>query len=340
MRRLSPLFAALLGGGAAAACLPNDTRTAPGSVLVSVESDGVAASGIPASATSDGWAIAFDQVLIALGNVSLDGDSCDVYSDSGYNRIFDMKVDGEQKVTIVYALGHCDFGFRVSSPNDDTVLGRGVSEAEKTMMRTPGSDNRTTNSGTSMYVSGHATSADVTKTFAWAFRFRARYDRCTSSPFASGSGSVSDTGVDLASKVSRAIVLGVSPGALFSNELDLRGNPAPVAPPRPRFQVFADADTLTGDDDGVVTLDELARVPATRAGFVDLDGPGDGGLPLIDAAAVPSSDAGALSIIDETVEGGLEPTLEDYLYMVLFPAMIRYGNGSCSVRLTNRGVTN
>ncbi len=71
-RALVPTVLATLGA-LVPACLPNDTRTPPGSVVVNVVSDGVAAKGIPASATSDGWSIAFDKVLVSLGNVSLDG---------------------------------------------------------------------------------------------------------------------------------------------------------------------------------------------------------------------------------------------------------------------------
>ncbi len=38
-------------------------------------------------------------------------------------------------------------------------------------------------------------------------------------------------------------------------------------------------------------------------------------------------------------DGGSQPSLEDYLYTVLFPGMIRYGGtGACSVHLSSRGL--
>jgi hypothetical protein len=92
--------------------------------------------------------------------------------------------------------------------------------------------------------------------------------------------------------------------------------------------VFADADTELGNDDGVVTLDELARVPASQAGFGTVQS--EGGVPVLDAGYVQS-----LMHLD----AGKEPTLADYVYLVLFPAMVRYeGDGGCSVQLAERGL--
>lgn len=295
-----------------ASCLPNDTRPTPGSVLVTAESDGVAAEGIPASATSDGWSISFDSVLVGLGSVSLDGDKCDTYSDANYGRIFDLKTGGKQKVSILYAIGQCDVGFRASSPNSDTLLTQGVTDQDKTMMRTPGSDAFAQQSGMSIYVRGRAVLGDVTKTFEWPFRLRARYERCRTG---------ATRGIDLRSKAAETLNLVLSPASLFADGLDL-------GRAHLRFQVFADADTELGDDDGVVTLDELARVPAARAGFGGVGS--DGGVPVLDAGYVR-----AVTHLD----AGSQPTLADYVYLVLFPAMIRYeGDGMCSVQLAERGL--
>jgi hypothetical protein len=244
--------------------------------------------------------------------VNLDGDGCDTYSDANYGRIFDLKTTGKQKVSILYALGHCDVGFRVSSPNSDTLLTQGVTDADKTMMRTPGSDGFAQQSGVGIYVRGRAALAAVTKTFDWRFRLRARYERC-----AAGGA----RGIDLHTKAAQTLSLKVSPATLFADSLDLEHAGF-------RFQVFADADTELGDDDGAVTLDELARVPASRAGFGSV--PVDGGVPVLDAGYVHSL---------RHLDAGAEPTLADYVYLVLFPAMVRYeGDGECSVRLMERGI--
>jgi len=314
-RRVAASLLAALG---VASCLPNDTRVPPGSVLVTLESDGVAASGLSGDETSDGWSISFDRVLVALGNVSLDGDGCNVYSDAGYSRIFDLKTPGEQKVSILYALGRCDVGFRVGSPNADTLLTDGVTEVDKTMMRTPESDMFAQQSGTGIYVRGHAERGDTTKSFEWSFRLRARYERCTGATDA-GAG----VGVELPSKSARTLNLVASPAVLFADDLD-------VLHAHPRFQVFADADTF-GDDDGVVTLDELAHVPATLAGF---------GVSFGDGGARPALDASYLSAVTGIKEAASsEATLADYVYLVLFPAVVRYqGDGTCSVDLADRGL--
>src|SRR5262249_35834172 len=134
-------ISAFIVGACVTACLPNDTRPTPGSVLVNVTSDGVTNSGIPPTDTVDGWGIAFERVLVAMGYVELDGDHCNPsYSDSNYGRVLDMSVEGPQKLVIVYALGHCGFGFRVSSPNFNSVLGEGADETEKNAMRLGASD--------------------------------------------------------------------------------------------------------------------------------------------------------------------------------------------------------
>ena len=302
-------------GACVTACLPNDSRPTPGSVLVNATSDGVTKTGI--ASTVDGWAISFERVLVAIGNVELDGDHCVVYSDSGYNRILDMSVEGPQKVSLVYALGHCGFGFRVASPNVNTLLGEGAAETEKDAMRTGASDDYVDDRGIGIYVRGHASKGEVTKSFEWSFRLRASYRRCVaSSDIDVGEGVVLESGK------AQSIDIGVSPGRLFGAERN-------VLQPAPRFQTFADADTLTGNDDGAVTLDELAGIPFADSGFTDVR---------------PTSETDEFVDIDATyvhhlrrVDGGWAApvSLEDYVYLVLFPRMLRFaGTGSCSIQLS------
>jgi hypothetical protein len=309
------LRAALAAALVCAACLPNDTRPQPGSVLVTVSSDGVAAAGIPASETLDGWSISFDKVLVVLGAVSLDGDGCNNYSNAAYTRLFDMSTNEPRKVSITYAVGQCDFGFRASSPNADTLVTQGATESDKAMMRTPGSDAFNEQAGISIYVRGHAVLGETTKTFEWPFRFRARYERCASSSDGGGA-----RGVALTSKVATVVNLEVKAGVLFENDQD-------PARAQPRFQVFADADSVYGNGDGRITWSELDRVPLSEAGFTDLE------------HGFSGKDAGAPSRVYPRLDAGSESSLEDYLYLVLFPSMIKYeGTGACEVDLESRGV--
>ena len=309
------LRAALASALACTTCLPNDTRPPPGSVLVTVSSDGVAAAGIPASETLDGWSISFDKVLVVLGAVSLDGDGCDNYSNAAYTRLFDMSTNEPRKVSITYAVGQCDFGFRAASPNADTLVTEGATESDKAMMRTPGSDAFNQQAGVSIYVRGHAVLGDTTKTFEWPFRFRARYERCAASPDGGGA-----RGVALTSKVATVVNLEVKAGVLFENDR----NPARA---EPRFQVFADADSIHGNGDGRITWAELDRVPLSEAGFTDLE------------HGFSEKDAGAPSRVYPHTDAGSESSLEDYMYLVLFPSMIKYeGTGACEIDLESRGV--
>ena len=132
-----------------------------------------------------------------------------------------------------------------------------------------------------------------------------------------------DEGIELRSKAAETLNLVLSPASLFADGLDLERAHL-------RFQVFADADTELGNDDGAVTLDELARVPASRAGF--------GGARTDGGSDVPVLDAGYVRSVTH-IDAGAEPTLADYVYLVLFPAMIRYeGDGRCSVQLAERGI--
>jgi hypothetical protein len=316
-RALQMLRALLVAAGlTGSACLPNDTRPPPGSVFVTVSSDGVAADGIPASETLDGWSISFDKVLVVLGGISLDGDGCDTYSEAEYTRLFDMKTSETRKVSISYALGHCEFKFRAASPNPDTIVTEGASESDKSMMRTPGSDAFTEQAGISIYVRGHGSLGDTTKHFEWPFRFRARYEKCAELP----DGGRADN-LNLTTNKTQKVNLEVRAGVLFENHRDPdRG--------QPRFQVFADADAIYGNNDGQITLTELDRIPLSEAGFMDLEG--FGGI-----------DAGYTERVHHHADaaGAGEPSLEDYLYLVLFPAMIKYErDGTCAVSLESRGV--
>ena len=298
------------------ACLPNDTRPPPGAVFVTVSSDGVAADGIPASETLDGWSISFDKVLVVLGGISLDGDGCDTYSEAAYTRLFDMKTSEPRKVSVSYALGQCEFRFRAASPNADTIVTEGATESDKSMMRTPASDAFTEQAGISIYVRGHGSLGDTTKQFEWPFRYRARYEKCAESPDGGGADNL-----NLTTNKTQNVNLEVRAGVLFENHRDPdRG--------QPRFQVFADADTIYGNNDGQITLSELDHIPLSEAGFMDLD----------DFHGI---DAGSVMRLHHHADasGTGEPSLEDYVYLVLFPAMIKYErDGICTVSLQSRGV--
>ncbi|MBI2395211.1 MAG: hypothetical protein HYV09_36915 [Deltaproteobacteria bacterium] len=237
MRRL--LFAAALLFG----CLPVDTRPPPAEVLVTLRG---APSTIDGVTTADGWAIRFDRVVVTVGGSDLEGDGCDEYADAGYFRILDGRVAAPQKVGLMFGLGDCTFEMRARNPEFDTLLGQGVTEEDKTRMRTPGSDPFESNVGITFVVRGSAERAGVRKTFDWSFRNnRVSYDGCVidgQKTFA------------LSQNAPTTIDLQVHAEALFHDRLD--PDEATV-----RFDPIAAAD----DGDGVVTLEELTEVPLADA---------------------------------------------------------------------------
>jgi hypothetical protein len=262
-------------------------------------------SGIPASAFEDGWAITFDEFLVSLGGASFGGDGCTAYENDFYRRIFDASVLEPQKVALKYALGTCEFGFRVSTPDSDSILSAGVTEQDKTMMRTGGTDPYSNGvAGVSIYVQGKATKGDLTKTFHWSFRGRrVVYGGCSPDFSAVPQLHVFTAGSE------ETVELGIRGEPLFFSALD--PNRAKL-----RFEPYARADDL-GDKNGDVTLDELAKLTLDDAGvtLADLAPPGDAG--------APSSDAGLPPFMN----------FEDFVYLGLFPHVVTLGqNGWCNVQ--------
>ena len=278
----------------ASGCLPKDTRPPPGSVLVTASADDALLQGIPGSATADGWSISYDRVLLDIGRVNLDGDQCSTYSEAHYDRVLDMLAGVPQKVSESFALGQCDFGYGVANPADDSLLGDGVSHDDIVFLRTAGSDKYAGASGISVAVQGHAAKGSLTKAFSWAFRQENRYRECND-----GSAPTPVRGLHLAESVASTVDLLVRGEALFEDNLD-----ASIA--KLRFAPFADADTTTGNDDGEVTLDELANVSIES-------------LASTTSYRVTKGSTAARN------------TLEDYLYLDAFPALVRFGpTGACT----------
>lgn len=260
----------------------------PGELHVVATADDALTSGVD---TADGWHVTFDRFLVSLGHASVEGDACIGYSDPTYNRVLDMARGGPQDVNLVFAYGQCDFDFELSSPWEDSVLGAGVTAADRTAMRTPGSDPYVTDAGISIAVEGRARRDQVEKTFAWSYRRRIDYSTCQVT--IDGKKVV---GVSVAREQTTTVDLDVNGAVLFADHL--AADEASF-----RFDAFAAGDT---NDDGIVTLDELAGVALASVGT-----------------------AGAYS--DAKPQWA---TLADYLYDGLFAKVVRYrGNGTCETEI-------
>jgi hypothetical protein len=184
-----------------------------------------------------------------LGDADLSGDDCDAYSESHYNRIFELTRQSPQRVSLLYGLGRCQFGFRIATPAWDSILGAGVSADDETWLRTPGSDAHATNAGVSVRVQGSASKLGVKKSFDWSFRRFISYEDCALPDDAAQGG-----GVLLSGNQSSHVEILARGEALFGN--------AAIEPTAPaRFEPFRAADDEHGDGNGEITLDELQASP-------------------------------------------------------------------------------
>ncbi|HEX4478823.1 MAG TPA: hypothetical protein VH142_27260 [Polyangiaceae bacterium] len=309
-----------LGVGAlATACLPGDTRPVPGSLDVSVVASAALATRAHSFVTTDGWTVSYSRFLIGIGNASFDGDSCADYYDADYDRLLNLLVPDSQKLGLLYGLGQCDFGFRVSAPSATSVLGAGVTEADRALLGAPGTDAYSTNRGTDLYVSGTATNGAATKTFTWSFRQRVSYSQCVGPPRLAvgkidalpadaareGDGGLPGArGFDLKGHAALATELTVHGEALFLDRADpVRG----VL----RFDPIAQADDGFGNHDGDVALAELGQEP------------------------LPAAETNANGDYTEPGDGGIATwkTLEDFVYLGLVPIVVRFEDGgTCETR--------
>jgi len=147
-----------------------------------------------------------------------------------------------------------------------------------------------------MLVRGRATKGNLSETFNWSFRDRMRYRECSSSV-----DGVAERGLKLSQSQNVDVDITLHAEALFND------NPDPAAVSL-GFNIIADADTVFGNDDGDVTLEELAKLP----------------LP-------PSDLAGALGLADAGFPTWL--TFEEYLYQGAAATVARFRDtGHCTLR--------
>jgi hypothetical protein len=204
------------------ACLPDETRTPPGALMLEM----VGKQPIDASvASADGWELQLSRVYASVGHVELTGDACEAYSEAGYSRILDLGRTEPQRVSLAYGLGNCSLAFTIAQPRWNTIVGEGVPAEVAQLFRTPGSDGR----------------GDAVVRFAWTFRPHLVFRDC-------GRHDETAAAVALTSKARRSLELELDALALFRDESG-----------ELRFEPFATADSADLAD-GEVTLAELRTV--------------------------------------------------------------------------------
>jgi hypothetical protein len=281
-RRLEVLMALLAALGGGASCLPADTRPPPGSILLMV-----ASADEPEVTTADGWSITVDRLLLGMGQADLANNECEDYTEGSYLRLLDGRRATEQKVNLVFGLGQCDFSLRVVPPTSESLLGEGVSEADKELMKRPDGPLRNPGPGQGIAVdfAATATRGAETKHVHW------RINQPTSFQCSRGAGTPSLPFELRSSDDHFTLHIALRGAALF-------GDDDTAASATLRFDPFAAADTVFGNADGDVTINELAGVSLNVARQF-----GPYGVEHIRGA--PSS-------------------LEAYLYLALLPQMVGF----------------
>lgn len=200
----------------------------------------------------DGFRLAYDTFLVALGPVRIADRNGDLGAEMAGARVFDMTPAGPHSV-VTFSDVDARRWDRVSvglSPAQDAGAGN-ASAADVQFMN---------DMGYSTYVEGSATDGTKTFTFAWGFQTNTLFDRCQD---ANGQlGLVVPTG----GRVNMEITVH---GDHFVYD-DLQDPDAEL-----RFRALADAD-VEGNGDGEVTLEELDAIDLSRLP-ADLYGTGGDG---------------------------------------------------------------
>ncbi|MEZ4221974.1 MAG: hypothetical protein R3B13_13660 [Polyangiaceae bacterium] len=278
----------MVAGVQITSCLPTDTRPEPGTLNVVGETEARTLEGF---STDDGWTMRFERMLVSVGHSSAEGDDCTSYNDPDYARVLDALRPGQQKINTVFCQGFCELDIELSSPNAESALGAGVTAADRDLLRTPGKDAYVPEGGLSVLLDGTATKGGTDKHFAWAYRNRIDYSVCQH--YENG---VLVGGLRVVAKQTTTTRVTFHASAPFQQQLEPKD--AMLG-----FEHFAAADA---DQDGEVTLDELARVSLgdieTQDRFAD---------------AKPGW-----------------ATLADYVYLGLFPKLVRYeDDGVCELEV-------
>lgn len=193
---------------------------------------------IPASELEDGWTVRFDKFLVALSRVEIATEGGEVVASAPRSQLFDMTQRGPTLVARLdgIASGRYPAVSFVVAPVDATTALATATADDLARMRA---------GGFSVYVSGAAEKGAAIKRFSWGFSTATRYEQCRG---------VKD-GVEVLGAV-------VTDGRTDAAEITIHGDhffydDLQAEQAKLRFDPLAAADR---DDDGAITLEELAAV--------------------------------------------------------------------------------
>jgi hypothetical protein len=188
----------------------------------------------------DHWSVKYTQFLIALRSVAVEDESRSLGADLRPPQVFDMTKPGDKRIASfsLEAKSWPHVSYQIGPITADAVHGELASAADVTAMQI---------TGASIRVAGIATGPQgESKTFDWSFSTPTLYENCRGEQ----AGKEVD-GVLVTNGGTQVVQITIHGDHLFYD--DLQSEDAIL-----RFQALANADF---DNDGIIALDELDRVP-------------------------------------------------------------------------------
>ncbi len=188
----------------------------------------------------DGWTIKYSKFLVVLGNIKVQDAAGAVAAEQKGSKLVDHTKAGKKPLVTfasVEAKAWTHVSYEILPATAATELA-GASEADKALM---------VQGGFSVYVEATATKGAVSKSYKWGFQTATLFDRCKA---ANVDGKDGIDGVVVKNGITDTVELTIHGDHFYYD--DLQSIDAKV-----RFDNIAAADA---DADGIVTLDELAKV--------------------------------------------------------------------------------
>ena len=209
-------------------------------------------TGIPANADGengfiDGWSVKYSKFLVVFGGVTVTDQalSSPAYTQSGTILVNNVNAGVKELFSFpAPARAYDRVSYQIVPATADTTL-VGVDAADHDFM---------VQNKYRLYVEGTATKGTVSKTFKWGFTGVVSYTGCKSEDYGKETEGivVTNGGTDTTQLTTHG-------DHLFYNRL--QADPAKVVPTTLHFDPLASADDAdTGNQDGEVTLEELAKV--------------------------------------------------------------------------------
>lgn len=209
---------------------------APGSLVFTTYGEDFIEKGIPAEDFEDGWSVTFSKFLVGIGEIKVVATDGTQGASLPEVKVWDVTRPGPVVIgsaSDVVDQAFEDVSFAITGKN---LVNGNASEADLKLMK----DNNY-----AVFVVGTARKGEVSKSIRWGFATDTLYERCTPHD--------GEPGLTVPSGAEVKVDLTIHGDHLFLDDLQSEESVM-------RFEALAAADT---DEDGEVTLEELAQVDLT-----------------------------------------------------------------------------